>query len=57
MDILGAKRLMDSVHIDNKASGTTVRLVQTLPKDIDLKSLDLQNMAAAIQQLVPSRAD
>jgi signal transduction histidine kinase/CheY-like chemotaxis protein len=55
MGILGAKRLMDSVHIDTKASGTTVRLVQTLPKDIDLKSLDLQNMAAAISS--SSQAD
>jgi anti-sigma regulatory factor (Ser/Thr protein kinase) len=36
MGILGAKRLMDSVHIDTDASGTTVRLVQTLPKGIDL---------------------
>src|SRR4029077_20964777 len=34
--ILGAERLMDSVHIDTDASGTTVRLVQTLPKGIDL---------------------
>jgi hypothetical protein len=55
MGILGAKRLMDSVHIDTKASGTTVRLVQTLPNDIDLKSLDLQNMAAAISS--SSQAD
>jgi signal transduction histidine kinase len=55
MGILGAKRLMDSVHIDTKASGTTVRLVQTLPKDIDLKSLDLQKMAAAISS--SSQAD
>ena len=55
MGILGAKRLMDSVHIDTKASGTTVRLVQTLPKDIDLKPLDLQNMAAAISS--SSQAD
>ena len=55
MGILGAKRLMDSVHIDTQASGTTVRLVQTLPKDIDPKSLDLQNMAAAISR--SSQAD
>jgi signal transduction histidine kinase/ActR/RegA family two-component response regulator len=55
MGILGAKRLMDSVHIDTQASGTTVRLVQTLPKDIDPKSLDLQNMAAAISS--SSQAD
>jgi signal transduction histidine kinase len=48
MGILGAKRLMDSLHIDTEPSGTTVRLVQTLPKVIDLNSLDLQNMAAAI---------
>jgi signal transduction histidine kinase/anti-sigma regulatory factor (Ser/Thr protein kinase) len=48
MGILGAKRLMDSVHIDTEPSGTTVRLVQTLPKGIDLNSLHLQNMAAAI---------
>jgi anti-sigma regulatory factor (Ser/Thr protein kinase) len=48
MGILGAKRLMDSVHIDTQASGTTVRLVQTLPKGMDLNPLDLQNMADAI---------
>ena len=35
MGILGAERLMDSVQ-DTDASGTTVRLVQTLPKGIDL---------------------
>ena len=34
--ILGAERLMDSVHIDTDASGTTVRLVQTLANGIDL---------------------
>jgi signal transduction histidine kinase/CheY-like chemotaxis protein len=50
MGILGAKRLMDSVQIDTKASGTTVRLVQTLPKEVDLNPLDLQNMAAAISR-------
>jgi signal transduction histidine kinase/anti-sigma regulatory factor (Ser/Thr protein kinase) len=48
MGILGAKRLMDSVHIVTEPSGTTVRLVQILPKGIDLNSLNLQNMAAAI---------
>ena len=55
MGILGAKRLMDSVHIDTQASGTTVRLVQTLPKGMDLNPLDLQNMAAAISR--SSQAD
>ena len=50
MGILGAKRLMDSVHIDTEASGTTVRLVQTLPKGVDLNPLDLQNMATAISR-------
>ena len=55
MGILGAKRLMDSVHIDTEASGTTVRLVQTLPKGMDLNPLDLQNMAAAISR--SSQAD
>jgi signal transduction histidine kinase/ActR/RegA family two-component response regulator len=55
MGILGAKRLMDSVDIDTQASGTTVRLVQTLPKGMDLNPLDLQNMAAAISR--SSQAD
>jgi signal transduction histidine kinase/anti-sigma regulatory factor (Ser/Thr protein kinase) len=55
MGILGAKRLMDSVHIDTQASGTTVRLVQTLPKGMDLNPLDLQNMAATISR--SSQAD
>ena len=34
--ILAAKRLMDNVHFDTKTSGTTVRLLQELPKGIDL---------------------
>ena len=55
MGILGAKRLMDSVHIDTQASGTTVRLVQALPMGMDLNPLDLQNMAAAISR--SSQAD
>ena len=50
MGILGAKRLMDSVHIDTQASGTTVRLVQELPKGMDLNPLDLQNIAAEISR-------
>jgi signal transduction histidine kinase/ActR/RegA family two-component response regulator len=50
MGILGAKRLMDSVHIDTEASGTTVRLMQTLPKGIDLSSPDLKSMADAISR-------
>ena len=56
MGILAAKRLMDSVHIDTEASGTTVRLVQELPKGVDLKPLDLQSIAGEISHLVPSRA-
>ena len=32
MGILSAKRLMDSVHIETGASGTTVRLDQELPR-------------------------
>src|SRR5271166_6618566 len=50
MGILAAKRLMDSVHIDTEASGTTVRLVQELPKGVDLKSLDLQSIAGEISR-------
>ena len=50
MGILGAKRLMDSVHIDTEASGTTVRLVQELPKGVDLKPLDLQGIAGEISR-------
>ena len=47
MGILGAKRLMDSVQIETHASGTTVRLVQELPKGMDL-NLDLQSIAGEI---------
>ena len=50
MGILAAKRLMDSVHIDTEASGTTVRLVQELPKGVDLKPLDLQGIAGEISR-------
>ena len=46
MGILGAKRLMDSVQIETHASGTTVRLVQELPKGMDL--IDLQSIAGEI---------
>ena len=52
---LAAKRLMDSVHIDTEASGTTVRLVQTLPKGMDLNPLDLQSIAREISR--SSQAD
>ena len=48
--ILAAKRLMESVHIDTEASGTTVRLVQELPKGMDLKPLDLQCIAGEISR-------
>jgi signal transduction histidine kinase len=50
MGILAAKRLMDSVHIETEASGTTVRLVQELPKGTDSASLDLQNIAGQISR-------
>ena len=50
MGILAAKRLMDSVHIDTEASGTTVRLVQTLPKGADLNLLDLRGIAGEISR-------
>jgi signal transduction histidine kinase/anti-sigma regulatory factor (Ser/Thr protein kinase) len=53
LGILGAKRLMDSVHIDTAAKGTTVRLVQTLPKGTDLNPLDLPSLAAAIHRSSP----
>ncbi len=48
MGILAAKRLMDSVHIETEASGTTVRLVQEVPKGVDLNALDLQSIAGEI---------
>ncbi|HYY27152.1 MAG TPA: ATP-binding protein [Chthoniobacterales bacterium] len=48
--ILAAKRLMDSVQIDTEASGTTVRLVQELPKGVDLNPLDLQRIASEINR-------
>ena len=44
MGILAAKRLMDRVLIESATSGTTVRLVQELPKEADLQKLDLQNI-------------
>ena len=46
--ILAAKRLMDEVQIDTAASGTTVRLVQNLPRGLDLSPLDLQGIANEI---------
>jgi signal transduction histidine kinase len=46
--ILAAKRLMDAVHIDTAASGTTVRLIQNLPKGLDFSLLDLQGIANEI---------
>jgi len=45
MGILGAKRLMDAVHIDTGTNGTTVRLEQKLPGGVDYKSLDLRSIA------------
>ena len=48
--ILGAKRLMDAVHIDTGASGTIVRLEQRLPNGVDLKSIDLQSIAMEINR-------
>ena len=45
MGILGAKRLMDAVHIDTGTNGTTVRLEQKLPGGVDCKSLDLRSIA------------
>jgi signal transduction histidine kinase/CheY-like chemotaxis protein len=46
--ILAAKRLMDEVHIDTATIGTTVRLVQNLPRDLDLSPLELQGIANEI---------
>jgi signal transduction histidine kinase len=48
MGILGAKRLMDVVHIETGTSGTTVRLEQRLPKGVNLKPIDLQGVAEEI---------
>jgi signal transduction histidine kinase len=45
MGILAAKRLMDSVQIDTGVSGTSVRLTQELPKDVDLNPQNLQSIA------------
>jgi signal transduction histidine kinase len=50
MGILAAKRLLDSVHIDTNAGGTTVRLVQELPKGVDLNPRDLQSIAGQISR-------
>ena len=46
MGILGAKRLMNQVDISTDSSGTTVRLVQELPKGVDLEPRDLQNIVS-----------
>ena len=48
MGILAAKRLMDSMRIDTAASGTTVQLVQDLPKGLDLSPDDWQSIVAKI---------
>ncbi|MBV8140629.1 MAG: ATP-binding protein, partial [Verrucomicrobia bacterium] len=50
MGVLAAKRLMDSVHIDTGTSGTTVQLLQELPKGMDLNPLDLQSIAGEINR-------
>jgi signal transduction histidine kinase len=50
MGILGAKRLMDDVHIDTGANGTTVRLEQKLPTGVDDRSLDLRSIAEEINR-------
>jgi signal transduction histidine kinase/CheY-like chemotaxis protein len=50
LGILSAKRLMDSVHIDTGANGTTVRLVQELPVGVDLEALDVQSLTAEISR-------
>jgi signal transduction histidine kinase len=48
MGILGAKRLMNQVDITTESSGTTVRLVEELPKGVDLGQRDLQNIVSEI---------
>ena len=50
MGILSAKRLMDSVHIETGASGTTVRLEQELSRIVDLEALDLQGITAEVSR-------
>jgi signal transduction histidine kinase len=50
MGILAAKRLMDRVLIESATSGTTVRLVQELPKEADLQKLDLQNIVREMRR-------
>jgi signal transduction histidine kinase/CheY-like chemotaxis protein len=50
MGILAAKRLMDDVLFETKATGTTVRLVRELPKGTDLVGLDLQGVAREISR-------
>jgi signal transduction histidine kinase len=50
MGILAAKRLMDDVLFETKATGTTVRLVRELPKGTDLAGLDLQSIARDISR-------
>ena len=50
MGILAAKRLMDDVLFETKATGTTVRLVRELPKGTDLTGLDLQSIARDISR-------
>jgi signal transduction histidine kinase/anti-sigma regulatory factor (Ser/Thr protein kinase) len=50
MGIVAAKRLMDSVQIDTKASGTTVRLAQEMPKGVDINALDLRSIVAEINR-------
>jgi signal transduction histidine kinase len=50
MGILAAKRLMDRVLIESTTSGTTVRLVQELPKEASLQKLDLQGIVREISR-------
>lgn len=50
MGILAAKRLMDEVFFETKATGTTVRLVRELPKGTELTGLDLQSIARDISR-------
>ena len=50
MGILAAKRLVDSVDIDTEARGTTVRLVQELPKGVEISPLDLQRIANEVSR-------
>ena len=50
MGILGAKRLMNQVDISTEASGTTVQLLQELPKGVVLEPRDLQKIASEISR-------